>query len=146
MTSKSEFSLDFFVKENVPRPEGILQALQDRTSAVGVLVDYWIAVQKVLQDGIDCSSPYKVAALLYKVDLLKLQENQVLALKNTAICMINCNLFVEENYLQIVQLHKICHYFLTVVSPVLRRDLVYIYGVYVNEMQKRNAESKNTQV
>ena len=146
MTSKTEFSLDFFVKENVPKPGEILQALQDRTSAVVVLVDYWIAVQKVLQDGVDCSSPYRAASLLYKVDLLKLQENQVLALKNTAIMMINCNLFVEENYLMIVQLHKICHYFLTVVAPVLKRDLVSIYGVYVNEMQKRKADSNNTQV
>lgn len=135
MSQKSEFSLAAFNKDNAPGPAGVDKVLKERISAVTVLVNYWISVLRVLEKGVDCTEPYSVADLLYKVDLIKMQERQVLDLKNTATMMVNSVFYVEGTFLILMDLHRTCHHFLTAISPVLTKNLLALHDQYVEKKQ-----------
>ena len=137
MSVKSEFSLASFNKDNAPRPAEIDKVLKERIGAVTVLVNYWISVLKVLEKGVDCTEKHSVADLLYKVDLIKMQERQVLELKNTATMMVNSNFYVEETFMILMDLHRTCHHFLTAISPVLAKNLLYLHDQYVEKHPKQ---------
>lgn len=136
MSHDSEFSLVSFTKENAPLPVDVNSVLMKRVNAVTVLINYWVSVREALENGVDCSVYHAVAELLYKIDLLKMQERAVLDLKTTATMLVNANLFVESTFLTLMELHRKIHYFLIEICPVLKKCLIMYYQAYVEKTKK----------